>query len=64
MHTNETFKIGQNSKEQEIMESTSVKFVIGCILIPLASRFLATTALISSSKPLKYNVFNHSILEQ
>jgi len=35
-------------------ESTSVKFVLGCKLIPLPSRFLATTALISSSKPLKH----------
>lgn len=33
-------------------ESTSIKFDLGCKLIPLPSRFLATTALISSSKPL------------
>lgn len=36
--------------------NTCVKLVLGCKLIPLPSRFLATTALISSSKPLQqYN---------
>lgn len=32
---------------------TSDKVALGCKLIPLLSRFLATTALISSSKPLQ-----------
>jgi hypothetical protein len=35
---------------------TSDKLVLGCKLTPLPSRFLATTALISSSKPLPKNL--------
>jgi len=35
--------------------NTCVKLVLGCKLIPLPSRFLATAALISSSKPLQQN---------
>lgn len=34
---------------------TSDRLVPGCSLIPLPSRFLATTALISPSKPLRMN---------
>lgn len=53
-----------NQSQKKTKRNTFVKFVLGCRLIPLPSRFLATTALISSSKPLQQNLFTNNMFGQ